>query len=857
VNQEPRNTDGSSSEGEGVSEGTRLARGAHLGPYRIEGLIGSGGMGEVYRAIDTRLNRVVAIKVSAEEFSGRFEREALAIAALNHPNICTLHDVGHDYLVMELLEGETLASRLRKGPLPIELVLRYGAEIARALRSAHEKGIVHRDLKPANIMITKSGVKVLDFGLARVHRDETMTATNAIAGTPAYMAPEQLQGEHADARTDIYAFGLVLHEMATGRRLVPGDSLSTNSLAPTLAYTIRHCLVNDREGRWQSAADIEIALGWPADPPATARRMTTSWPWVTAALIALVSLAVVLSSLRQRPVETRPLQLQLNPPAGREFRSPDIALSPDGKYLAFVTGGPVNKLWIRALDSLTNRELPGTDGAALPFWSPDQRALGFFAGGKLKRIDLSGDRVVTLADAPAGRGGSWNADDTILFSAATNGPIWTVPAVGGAPPVRATALDSPREASHRFPEFLPDGRHFLFYVRAAEPDVRGIYRASLDNPGEKSRVVESMFTGIYAPRDGTAIGTLLRITEEGGLIAQAFDPVSGVLSGQAALVPDIGLLRMGYDRQSPLSVSRDGTLAYGTSDLRFQLTWYDRLGKPSGTIGQPDALAADSLRISPDGRRVAVSRSSDKFNIWTIDLASGESSRVTNDSGGTGGLAWSPDGRRIAYLTGGTFTGMRATVFTVNTSGSPAPVRLTNTPHSQSGPDWSVDGKFVLFQQTSSEANFDLWFVSAIDHTAKPYQETAYQEFDGRFSPDGNWLAYTANQTGRQEIWVDSFPSPTSKQQVSVDGGAYPVWRRDGNELFYRSPDGNLMAVPVQHGSGTLRFGPPTTLFPIGATAYDVSPDGSRFLTLARVRPDDVTPLTLFFNWQQKLDKRP
>jgi eukaryotic-like serine/threonine-protein kinase len=815
-------------------------------------------MGEVYRALDTRLDRVVAVKVPAEPFSGRFEREARAIAALNHPNICTLHDVGPDYLVMELLEGETLDSRLRKGALPMDQVLQYAAEIARALRSAHDKGIVHRDLKPGNIMITRSGVKVLDFGLARFQRGQTLTASHAIAGTPAYMAPEQMQGEDADARTDIYAFGLVVHEMATGIRLMPGESPRTGALAPALKHTIQHCLTNDRDRRWQSAADIEIALGFTTDAPAPAavRHTAIRWPWAAAALVALVS-AVLLLSLRQRPVETRSVQLQVNPPPAREFRSPDIALSPDGRYLAFVTGGSVDKLWIRALDSLTNRELQGTDGAALPFWSPDQRALGFFAGGKLKRIDLSGDRVVTLADAPAGRGGSWNADDLILFSAATNGPIWKIPAVGGSPPAQATTLDSPREASHRFPAFLPDGRHFLLYVRSAEPGVRGIYRGSIDAPHEKSRVVDSMFTGIYAPRNETGAGMLLRMTDEGGLIAQPFDPASGRLTGQPALVPDIGLLQMGYDRQTPLSVSRDGTLAYGTNESRYQLTWYDRSGKPAGTIGEPEAFAAGSLRISPDGTRVAVARASDKLDIWAIDLESGKGARIADARAGAGGLAWSPKGDRIAYLTGGTFTGMRATVFAVNTSGPASPVRLTNTPHSQSRPDWSPDGKFVLFQQTSSEANFDLWYVSPTgDQIAKCYEQTPHQEFGGRFSPDSNWVAYTSNQTGRQEIWVGSFPLPTSKQQVSANGGVDPVWSRNGHELYYRSADGALMVAAVQPGSGTLRFDSPRTLFPIERTAYDVSADG-RILTLVGVRPNEVAPLTLFLNWQQKMLKHP
>ncbi len=834
-----------------------LATGARLGPYEIVSALGAGGMGEVYRAIDTRLGRAVAVKTSVEQFSSRFDREARAIAAVNHPNICTLYDVGPNYLVMELVEGETLALRLRAGPLPTDLVLEYGRGIARALRAAHEKGIVHRDLKPANIMITKSGIKVLDFGIAKVHGNETMTVTNAILGTPAYMAPEQLSGEEADARTDIYALGLVLYEMATGSHL-PAGSESLASLTPPLDHTIRNCLARDRDKRWQSAADIEIALGWKPAPVGVAPRSRTWLPWSMAgAALALMAFVLLVPYFRGRSVEARAVQLQMNPPQGREFRATDTAFSPDGKHLAFVTGGPVSKLWVRELDALAAKELQGTDGALLPFWSPDERSLGFFAGGKLKRIDLSTERVVTLADAPAGRGGSWNADNVIVFCAATNGPIWKISAAGDAKPSPATMLDSPREASHRFPAFLPDGHHFLYYVRAADPAVRGIYWASLDNPQEKHRVVESMYTGTYVPPDDARSGLLLRMTEEGGLLAQSFDAFSGQISGEPALVPDMGLLRMGYDRQTPVSASRDGTLVYGANHPRYQLTWYDRQGRPTGTVGGADAYAPDSLRISPDDKHVAVSLASDKMYSWVIDLSTEEKVRVTGEGGGGGGLAWSPNGGQLAFLTGGLFTGMRATVYVIDVSGTSPMARLTNTPHSQGHPDWSPDGQFILFQQTSSEGKFDLWYVSVTgERRATPFRETSYQEFDGRFSPDGKWVAYTSDQTGRQEIWVETFPPATQKLQVSTDGGTDPVWRKDGQELFYRSLNGNLMTVPVRNESGPIRFATPTVLFAIDATAYDVSKDGTRFLTLANVRSSEVSPLTFFLNWRQKVDAR-
>ena len=645
------------------------------------------------------------------------------------------------------------------------------------------------------------------------------------------MAPEQLAGQEADTRTDIYAFGLVLYEMATGKRLGRGESPTESAVTPAVAQVVRSCLANDPDKRWQSAADLEIALGWSVPQAPLARQSRGWWPWAVSAVFALIAAAVIFYP-RERLLEKSPVQLQLNPPPGREFRPADIALSPDGKHLAFVTSGSVSKLWVRALDSLTARELRDTDGAALPFWSPDQRVLGFFAGGKLKRIDLASERVVTLADAPAGRGGSWNADNVILFSAATNGPIWRVPAGGGSP-AAATTLET--EASHRFPAFLPDGRHFLFYVRAAEPEIRGIYWASLDNPRLKQRVADTMFTGIYAPPGAGEPGRLVWMTNEGGLLAQTFDAASGRVSGDPTLVPNMGLLQqLGYDRQTALSISNDGTMVYGMSEVSYQLAWFDRQGKPAGTIGEPDAYIGDGagLRISPDGTRAAVAaaRAGDRSNLWAIDLASGNSTRVTTDGAGGGGVAWSPTGLQIAYVTGGAFTDMRSTVFVADTGGAAPRIRLTNTPNSQATPDWSPDGKFVLFQQTSREANLDLWYVSMTgDRKGVPYLQTTHQESRGRFSPDGKWVAYTSNQSGRQEIWVAAFPSPTTNQQVSFGGGENSVWRRDGKELYYRSAQGNLMAIPVESVAGKLRFGTATILFPMAATVYDVGPTTSGF----------------------------
>jgi dipeptidyl aminopeptidase/acylaminoacyl peptidase len=388
--------------------------------------------------------------------------------------------------------------------------------------------------------------------------------------------------------------------------------------------------------------------------------------------------------------------------------------------------------------------------------------------------------------------------------------------------------------------------------------VRGIYRASLDSPHDKTRVAETWFSGIYSPPRGAHRGRLLWATEEGALISQAFDAVTGRISGEPALVPGVGLpTRTTYDRGTPLSIGSDGTLIYGTSDPRSQLTWYSREGKVTGTIGEPAVYIGASLRISPDGKRVAVSRTLDKPNVWVVDLVSGELTRVSVE-GGEAGVTWSPDGRQIAYTTGGIFTGRRAAIHASDFTGTGAPVRLTDTPHSQSNPDWSPDGKSILFHQTNSQGNFDLWVVSTSEeHKTTLFRETAAQESAPRFSPDGKWIAYVSDQSGRQQIYVESFPPSRTQQQASVDGGNAPVWRRDGNEVFYRSPDGVLMGVPIHSVDGRLQLGTPTALFPVGRSAYDVSLDGRQFLLLSPVREPEGSPLTVILNWQGRLPVRP
>jgi Tol biopolymer transport system component/tRNA A-37 threonylcarbamoyl transferase component Bud32 len=853
-----------------------LSRGEKLGPYEILSAIGAGGMGEVYKARDTRLDRTVAVKTSNAQFSERFEREARAVAALNHPHICQLYDVGPNYLVMELIEGAPL-----KGPTPIEKAVEYAGQILEALDAAHRKGITHRDLKPANILVTKQGIKLLDFGLAKqrapLSQDadtltQSLTARGQIIGTLQYMSPEQLAGEEADARSDIFAFGCVLYELLTGRRAFDGKSgasvigailerptPSLADVAPTaLDRVLSLCLAKDPEDRWQSARDVRRALeltgmASPSDP--AIRR--TGWKWAAAAGLLALGIAAFawMNASRQPAGEARALRVQVSPPPGAHFlmgAGGGSAISPDGKAIAFVAVSAGNsKLWVRPLDSFTAREFSGTEGAQLPFWSPDGRSLGFFAGGKLKRIELSGSPPVVLADAPSPRGGTWNSAGSIVFSTGAGG-LQRMAASGGTPTL-LTGVDSVGEL--RWPQFLPDGRRILY--TASTRGSSGIYLGSLDRPGEKTRLSEDTSTGAYAAPRGRYPGSLLWIRAN-TLMAQPLDLDRGQLSGEAVSVAGAEVVGgLGFATYPPFSVSNDGKILIGTESDQYQLTWFSRDGKGLSTVGRPDRYAA--LRISPKGDRAAVALvdSSGKRDLWQLEFARGVQSRITMNGGGFVAV-WSPDGQRLAY-----HLLARVALFTRNVNSAGPEELVLQSKSAAYINDWSPDGRSLLYTEASPESQYDLWLVPTTgDRQRVSFLKTPFNESHGQFSPDGKWIAYTSDESGQPEIFVQSQTAGEFKRQISNGGGSFSRWRRDGSELYYRALDGNLMATPVRASARGLEVGTATTLFrivePLGTFAYpyDVAPDGQRILALAPAGgAGSTTPLMLLVNWEAGLKK--
>jgi eukaryotic-like serine/threonine-protein kinase len=842
----------------------RLAAGEQLGPYRIEALLGEGGMGQVYKGRDTRLGRTIAVKVCHADFTSRFEREARAIATLNHPNICTLHDVGPNYLVMELVEGETLAARLRRGPLPPADVVRYGAQMADALAAAHSRGIIHRDLKPGNIMVTKTGIKVLDFGLAKIAADPdaTLTVSGAVMGTPAYMAPEQLDGI-CDARTDIFALGLVLYEIATGKRLHAGEARSLDGVPRQLAHVIERCLEADPPDRWQAASDVKRELEWAARSdsaavPAGPRNRALRIAALAGAAAFLLLVAWSLASLRPGTSEPVPLRLTVDAPAGADFGF-GLAISPDARVIAFIahTAGPPS-LWLRPLNSLTAREIPGTDDAAYPFWSPDSRSVGFFAGGKLKRADVRTGAVTDICAVSQGRGGTWNSNGTILFNSVNDGPLLRVPASGGAPEP-LTRLDGARgENSHRWPWFLPGGRKFLYYVRGAIAGAAGIYVGSLDEPQRKRLVVSSRSNGIYVPPVRTSSGYLMWV-RDGNLLAQPFDPGDESLKGAPiTLAERVGLLTAGG--LAEVSVASDATLVYRMAAMTaYQLAWYRRDGTREEAIGAPDVWRG--VRLSPDGKRIAVSRPFSPGGQGGIALI--EPSRgiptpfVTAFMG-----AWSPDGQRLAYAWS---QAGRPNIYVKPITGAGEQVRVTESEGSQTVHDWSSDGRYLVFNESSNDlaatSPLKVWIVPLEgDRKPFPHDRTRGAELRAQFSPDGRWLAYTSDEDGRAEVYVESFPAGSAKWKISFAGDDYARWRRDGKELFYLSRDGTLMGVPVRANRATAEFGSAAALFkisvPAGATVgdypYDIAREG-RFLALTPTGDSPGPSLAVLLNWESDL----
>jgi serine/threonine protein kinase/Tol biopolymer transport system component len=874
-----------------IEPAAELPPGRTLGPYRIETLLGSGGMGQVYRAYDTRLNRTVAIKVIADDlaavtaFRERFEREARVLAVLGHPHICTLYDVGRDegveYLVMEYVEGETLASLLTRGPLSVGDAIRFAAEIAEALDAAHRRGVIHRDLKPGNVMITRTGTSrpgaphamLLDFGLAKSAAAAALPASDgdpgtkgSIAGTLRYMAPEQREGRDSDARTDIFALGALLHEMLTGTARAGSPPLKESwpDVPIALERAIATCLETDPDGRWQSAADLARALRWmavdastsgaPSPAPVTSR---------TAALLAVAALTIATAAslitfmLREPPAPSEFAQFELALPGGwtladltvvsssNAVTTNPLAVSRDGGRIAFVARNNrgEQRLWIRTLDQAQPRMIDGTDGAAEPFWSADGGELAFFADRKLKKVDIDAGVVTAICDA-AGRGGSWGADGDILF--ASDGVIHHVHATGGSP--RPVTTRAAGEQSHIRPMFLPDGRHFVYYAfKPGGPQI--VYFTSLGT-SERRELLQTEATNV-----GYARGHVLFVRGR-QLLAQPIDISQGALSGVPITVIEDIQTQPAMPTLGVFAVAENGLLVYQASHgpPHSTLTWFDRAGTPIATVGEPANFA--HIRLSPDGARVAVNvldDTSDGGDAWIYDLPSGTRSRFTFDNTPETTLAWSPDGRQIVF--GSQRAKPAVIVKTADGSGVERPLRLDDTRLGlgRQPNDWSPDGRRILLF-----AGSDLWTVAAEgDPDVTPWIGGNDQKIFAQFDPSGRYVAYQGSGTGRPEIYIESFPGPGGKWLVSTAGGIMPRWRNDGRELFYIGPDDALIAVPVAAGESSVQVGRAQPLFQTRRKAmstrfgysYDVAPDGRRFLINTSPAPGPLSPLTVVMHW--------
>jgi Tol biopolymer transport system component len=891
-----------------------LSAGTRLGPYEIVSPAGAGGMGEVYKARDTRLNRTVAIKVlptatvDDPERHARFEREARAIAALSHPHICVVHDVGRDgnvdYLVMEFLDGETLAALLArtKGPLPLDQALKTAIDVSDALDKAHRAGITHRDLKPANVMMTRTGAKLMDFGLAKLRGPTTPismsgptrlatsapnTAQGTILGTVHYMAPEQVEGKEADGRSDIWALGAVIYEMATGKRPFDGESpasvmaailkdhppgIATSQPATPAAldHIVRTSLAKDPDDRWQSAGDLARQLRWIAE---TGSRATVGaskrWPSTPSVLVsvtaaaALIVAATVLASraLNRQPTYVPALRLALAPPKGTGFGR-SAALSPDGRWLTFIasTAG-ASVLWVRALSALEGHPLAGTEGASLPFWSPDNRSIGFFAGGKLKTVEAAGSSPVTLCDAYAGRGGTWLADGTIIYAPGWADPLYRVAASGGdSKPL--TTLDRGRgESAHLWPWILPDQRHFVFLVRSQRPEYQGIHVGSL-NSSDRVRLTDADSNAQYA-RPG-----YLLFARGQNLMAQEFNTRAFALTGNAVRIAEGLLHTPGSQVPGFFSVSDSGTLVYvsGSSNPRVtsKFAWVDRSGNVIDQVG--DSRPYTHMVLSPDGHHIAVlvSVTPGLSHIWSNIVPDTDVVPFTFGQANDAGIVWSRTATEVLWASARPELGFYKKPS--NGSGSEqmvwrAPAGAT-TANQIEPTDWSPDGRHVLFQRAGKNTGWDLWVLPLFgDREARPLIQTPSDDGQGQFSPDGRWVAYTSNESGRPEVYVQHFPPTGAQRQVSVAGGMLPKWRGDGRELFFIVPGtGRMMAADViteenfQSNTPHFLFRLPYVLTH-GSEAgghYGVAPDGQRLLVQFSDE-SQVQSLNVVINWTSDL----
>jgi eukaryotic-like serine/threonine-protein kinase len=880
-----------------------IPNGSKLGPYEILAPAGSGGMGEVYRARDTRLDRTVAIKIlpgylsEKPDAKQRFEREARAISSLQHPNICTLFDVGSqdgtDFLVMEYLEGETLADRLLKGPLPSEQVLKYGIEIAEGLEKAHRSGIIHRDLKPGNVMLTKSGAKLMDFGLAKAstaapisgltatfatpEASHPLTAAGMMVGTFQYMAPEQVEGQEADSRSDIFALGAVLYEMATGKRAFAGKShasIVASILAsdpqpisavqpmspPALDRVVQGCLAKDPEERWQTAHDVKLQLQWISEggsqagipaPVSKRRKLSHNLAWAVAAVCALAAIGLAVPWIFRTSIPVHPMRLSILAPDGGSFKPFDIAISPDGSKFAFAAVDTAGKtqLWVRPLDSESAQPLAGTEGGGFPFWSPDSQTIGFFADGKMKRLEASGGGLQVLADAPVPRGGTWNQDGVILFAPGAAGGLSRVSATGGTVE-QVTALDPKKnENSHRWPCFLPDGQHFVFLVRSGlTAGAAQIYGSSL---GAKDKTLISASGG----RPGCDQPGYLLFVRGNNLMAQKFDQKDLQLSGDPT--PVVEALGRDFTFAAAYTSSRNGIMvAHAGGVSTSVLTWYDRAGKAGDVLGTDNF---NVIRFSPDGKTLSTSiyDNSGGEDIWLLDLVRGVRTRFTFGPALSDDPVWSPDGKMIVFDSNR--TGSYA-IYEKPSNGTQKEEVVFADPAIKFSTSWSPDGKYVLMDHLGVDAQgkASIWVLPMFgDHKAYPLISNDFNNTFSQFSPDGHWVAYDSNESGRDEIYAVAFPNPTARFQISTAGGANVQWRPDGKELYYTDADNKIMAVDIASHGDALQIGTPHALWQPRLQTVNppyATTDGKRFL--ANELPlQSTSHLSLTLNWNAELKK--
>jgi Tol biopolymer transport system component/predicted Ser/Thr protein kinase len=887
--------------------------GRRLGPYEILSAIGAGGMGEVYRARDSRLDRIVAIKVllahlaDRAELRERFDREAKTIASLNHPHICTLYDTGHqdniDFLVMEYLEGETLAQRLQKGALPLEQVMLFAIEISDALDKAHRKGVTHRDLKPGNIMLTKTGTKLLDFGLAKLKQEaapanaqlselptakDPLTAQGTLLGTLQYMAPEQLEGKEVDARTDIFAFGAVVYEMATSKRAFEGKTQASvigaimssdpppiSSLQPmsppALDRVVKKCLAKEPDDRWHSAKDLCDELKWIAGGSSQAAPAPVAQVKGTrtfgrrelilssgASLLGAVVAGIAIWNLKPSPSAQPVTRTVITLPPGQQLAGLEngsaVALSPDGSRLAFVAlQDGTQQIYLRAMDSMEARPIPGTDGGVAPFFSPDGQWVGFFEGAKLKKVSVSGGATLVLGDAAFPRGASWGSQGTIIFAPSGDSLILQVTDAGG-PSQPITRLEK-GDISQRWPAFLPDGKAVLFAagtIAANSPDEHVAIQAV--GTGPRFNLTQGGTYPKYAPS-----GHMVYM-QKGTLMAMPFDARRLAVTGVAVPVVE-GVLQSPINGSAQFSFSNTGSLVYipgGIQAAQRRLVWVTRNGSEEPLPAPAHAYRVP--RLSPDGRRVAVSIEEQETQVWLYDLSRETLTRFTFGAGVSQNSCWTPDGKRIAFQSS---REGQLNIFWQMADGSGGLERLTNSEHVSAPHSWSPDGQFLAYIEVNPVTGIDIKVLRLTDRKTQPFLQTQFNEGAPRFSPDGRWLAYGSDESSRTEIYVQPYPGPGGKWQISTDGGTEPVWNRNGRELFYRNGN-KMMAVDIAT-QPTFSAGTPRMLFegqyvpsPTTSQNYDVSPDGQRFLMIKPFEQAQAGPtqINVVLNWFEELKQK-